>query len=141
MMSRLEQAMQKESVSEDSNFYQHVCGIFFENYLMDDFCNKVMRLLSMEQFHSETVREIYDSWMFERPLQFQSRIFSMLIHAGVIPAADCRDLAVKYYAPIYFFAQRWLFCGALSEKQKNAFRADAYDHIQKFFSGIGGKAE
>ena len=73
--------------------------------------------------------------------QFQSRIFSMLIHAGVIPAADCRDLAVKYYAPIYFFAQRWLFCGALSEKQKNAFRADAYDHIQKFFSGIGGKAE
>ena len=35
-----------------------------------------------------------------------------------IQNADSEYLAVKYYAPIYFFAQRWLFSGALSEERK-----------------------
>ena len=59
MISRLEQALQNDFTPEGNPFYGNVCDTFFESYLMDDFCNKVMRLLSIEQLHSDTVREFY----------------------------------------------------------------------------------
>ena len=138
MISRLEQALQNDFTPEGNPFYGNVCDTFFESYLMDDFCNKVMRLLSIEQLRSDTVREFYDDWMFRRPLQFQSKVFSVLAEKGVIPHGDCSYLAVKYYAPIYLFAQRWLFSGHLSQEQKDLFRKAAYDHIQNFFKEMGG---
>ena len=47
-------------------------------------------------------------------------------------------LAIKYYAPIYFYAQKWLFSGELTEENKALFRTDAYKHMQIFFEEIGG---
>ena len=137
MMYQLDTVLVEQSFSTKKNFYQTVCDTFFERYLMDDFCNKVMRLLLIEQLSNCNIQKIYDRWMFAEPLSFQSKVFSVLIHAGVIRNADSKYLAVKYYAPIYFFAQRWLFNGILSEERKNTFRTSAYQHIQNFFEEIG----
>jgi len=93
-----------------------------------------MRLLLIEQFGNSEVQKIYDRWMFAEPLEFQSKVFGTLMEIGIIPKSDSGYLAVKYYAPIYFFAQRWLFSGELSEEQKNSFRNAAYQHIEKFFA-------
>lgn len=117
-------------------FYQIVCDTFFESYLMDDFCNKIMRLLFIEQFGNSEIQKIYDRWMFTEPLEFQSKMFYTLMKIGIIPHTDSVYLAVKYYAPIHFFAQRWLFSGTLSAEQKNAFREAAYQHIEKSFVEI-----
>lgn len=136
MMVRLEEALSVQSFSMEKPFYQTVCDTFFEGYLMDDFCNKIMRLLLIEQFGNLEVQKIYDRWMFAEPLGFQSKVFCALMNMGIIPKLDSEYLAVKYYAPIYFFAQRWLFSGELSEEQKNSFRNAAYQHIGKFFAEI-----
>lgn len=93
-----------------------------------------MRILLIEQFGNSEVQKIYDYWMFEKPLEFQSKVFYTLMEIGVLSKTDSEYLAVKYYAPIYFFAQRWLFSGELSEEQKNSFRNAAYHHIEKFFA-------
>ena len=61
-----------------------------------------------------------------------------VMNAGMITNCDSEYLAVKYYAPIYFYAQKWLFNGELTEESKDAFRIDAYKHIQKFFGEIEG---
>ena len=121
MMIRLEQSLSVQSCFMEKPFYQTVCDTFFENYFMDDFCNKIMRLLLIEQFGNSEVQKIYDCWMFEKPLEFQSKVFYTLMEIGILPKTDSEYLAVKYYAPIYFFAQRWLFSGELSEEQKNLF--------------------
>ncbi len=134
MMIRLEQSLPAQSCSMEKPFYQTVCDTFFESYFMDDFCNKIMRLLLIEQFSNSEVKKIYDRWMFVEPLKFQNQVFCTLMGIGIIPNSDSEYLAVKYYAPIYFFAQRWLFCGELSEEQKNSFRNAAYHHIEKFFT-------
>ncbi len=136
MMVRLEEALSVQSFSMEKPFYQTVCDTFFEGYFMDDFCNKIMRLLLIEQFGNLEVQKIYDRWMFAEPLGFQSKVFCTLMNMGIIPKLDSEYLAVKYYAPIYFFAQRWLFSGELSEEQKNSFRNAAYQHIGKFFAEI-----
>lgn len=137
MMIRLEQSLSVQSCFMEKPFYQTVCDTFFENYFMDDFCNKIMRLLLIEQFDNSEVQKIYDCWMFEKPLEFQSKVFYTLMEVGILPKTDSEYLAVKYYAPIYFFAQRWLFSGDLSEEQKKSFLNAAYHHIEKFFAEMG----
>ena len=137
MMAQLEHGLTMKSFSVKGEFYKNVCDIFFECYFMDDFCNKVMRLLLIEQFRNSEIQKIYDRWMFVEPLAFQSKVFSALMELSIISAADCEYLAVKYYAPIYFFAQKWLFSGFLSEERKNSFRNDAYKHIGNFFAEVG----
>ena len=129
MMSQLDAAL--------ADFYQTVCDTFFNRYLMDNFCNKVIRLILIEQFRNSAVQKVYDRWMFTEPLSFQSKVFSVLIQMGVIQGKDSDYLAVKYYAPIQFFAQRWLFSGTLTEERKSAFRTSAYQYIQRFFNEIG----
>lgn len=141
MMSRFASAMTADLHTPDDNDYMEICNCFFEKYLMDDFCNKVMRLMLIEQFYNENAKEAYDYWMFTKPLEFQSSIFQMLIDRGVLTNTDSEYIAVQYYAPIFFFAQKWLFSGPLSDENKNAFRRDAYRHIQYFFSKLGGAKE
>lgn len=136
MMAQLEQALTMQPCFMEKPFYQNVCDTFFESYFMDDFCNKMMRLLQIEQFSNAEVQKIYDRWMFAEPLQFQSKVFYALMEIGVIPKSDSDYLAVKYYAPIHFFAHRWLFNGELSEEQKHSFRTAAYHHIEKLFAEI-----
>lgn len=137
MMSQLDAALAEQTFSATENFYQTVCDTFFNRYLMDNFCNKVIRLILIEQFRNSAVQKVYDRWMFTEPLSFQSKVFSVLIQMGVIQGKDSDYLAVKYYAPIQFFAQRWLFSGTLTEERKSAFRTSAYQYIQSFFNEIG----
>lgn len=136
MMCQLDTALAEKPFSAEENFYQTVCDTFFDGYLMDSFCNKVIRLLLIEQFSSSAIQKVYDRWMFTEPLSFQSKVFAALIQMGVIRGKDSDYLAVKYYAPIQFFAQRWLFSGTLTEERKSAFRTNAYQYIQRFFNEI-----
>lgn len=137
MMNYFTSAVIADLHTKDDNFYMQTCNYFFEKYLMDDFCNKVMRLMLIEQFNNDNVKEAYDYWMFTKPLEFQSSIFQMLLDQGMLPNTDSEYAAIQYYSPIFFFAQKWLFSGPLSDENKNAFRKDAYRHIQYFFSKLG----
>ena len=137
LMEQLEQMLETDHLSFEGNFFQAVCDNYFEQYLMDSFCNKVMRLLLIEQFNSKEIHKKYDYWMFEKPLKFQRNVFDLLVNSGAIKGNDCEYIAVKYYSPIYFFAQRWLFSGELSEENRAAFQTAINCHIQKFFNEIG----
>ena len=92
-----------------------------------------MRLLSIERLSNSEIQKIYNYWIFDKPLNFQTKVFSLLISIGIIKTADSKYLAIKFYAPIYFFAQRWLFCGTLTDEHKQFFRGNVYEHINNFF--------
>lgn len=136
MMSQLENNF-TDKQSSFLNGIDSVSNYFFEQYLMDDFCNKVIRMMFIEQFNNENVRKLYQYWLMDEPLNFQGKIFSVLMSTGIISKCDNEYLAVKYYAPIYFYAQKWLFNGKLTEENKASFRIEAYKHIQMFFKEIG----
>ena len=138
MMEQLEASLTADQKQLGDEFYMSICDRYFENYLMDDFCNKVMRLMLIEQLNNENVKRMYDYWMFIKPLEFQSKIFQTLMKIGLIAKSDSEYISIKYYTPIFFFAQKWLFSGELSEENKSSFRKEAYKHIQLFFSEIGG---
>ncbi len=138
LMSQLEQALKATQNDVEGNIFEKTCDCFFEQYLMDEYCNKIMRLLSIEHFSNDEIRKIYDDWLIDKPLQFQAKVFSLLISAGMIKGADSSYLAVKFYAPIFLFMQRWLFYGTLTEDQKQLFRENAYAHIDHFFREMEG---
>ena len=137
MMVQLENGL-TDGQNSFSDGINTISNCFFEQYLMNDFCNKVMRIMFIEQFNNENVRKLYQHWLMDEPLNFQSKIFSVFMSIGIIPNSDSEYLAVKYYAPIYFYTQKWLFNGELTEESKEAFRIDVYKHIQMFFGEIGG---
>lgn len=137
MMAQLENGL-TDGENGFSDGIDTVSNYFFEQYLMDDFCNKVMRIMFIERFNNENARNLYQYWLMDEPLNFQKKIFSALMNLGMITNCDSEYLSVKYYAPIYFYAQKWLFNGKLTEASKEAFRVDAYKHIQRFFEEIGG---
>ena len=110
---------------------------FFEEYLMDEFCNSILRLLRMERENSREFEKIYDEWMFERPLHFQQKIFSALAERGLFGQADCAELAVEYYAPVFLYTERWLMCGELTEEKKERFRREAGKQTTRFFHDKG----
>lgn len=139
MMSRLEAALDDASGPQHIGSHDGIANHFFDQYLMDNFCNKVIRLLLMEQLNSGEAQRLYDHWMFAKPLAFQSSVFSRLMELGMIKQADSGYLAEKYYAPIFLFAQRWLFCGPLTDERRGSFRADVSRHIQSFFEEIAGE--
>ena len=121
----------------ENTAFQMVCDVFFENYLMDGFCNRFIRLISLEQMNNEEVQALYIKWMFDEPLWFQSRIFSRMIAAGIMPSANSDYTAIKYYAPIYLYTQRYLLNGELTEQKKADFRLEAARHIINFFKECG----
>lgn len=137
MMAQLENSL-TDGQNSFSDGINTVSNCFFEQYLMDDFCNKVIRIMLIEQFNNDDVRKLYQHWLMDEPLNFQRKIFSALMSVGMITSCDSKYLAVKYYAPIYFYAQKWLLSGELTEENKESFRIEAYKHIQIFFGEIGG---
>ena len=112
-------------------------NVFIEKYLMNDFCNKVMRVMLIEQLGNDDVCKLYQEWLLDKPLQIQSKIVQTLMNFGIIPNGDSQYLAIKYYSPIYFYANKWLFSEELTEENKTAFREAAYNHIQIFFMEMG----
>ncbi len=134
LMSQLEQALTTAPKTIEGDLFEKTCNCFFEKYLMDEYCNKIMRLLLIEQFSNNEIHQIYDYWIFDKPLNFQAKVFSLLMTIGIIKPADSKYLATKFYAPIFLFTQRWLLCGALTDERKQIFRENAYRHIRNFFN-------
>lgn len=55
LMSKLEQALTITQKAIEGNLFEQTCDCFFEQYLMDEYCNKIMRLLSIERFNNDEI--------------------------------------------------------------------------------------
>ncbi|HWQ59369.1 MAG TPA: TetR/AcrR family transcriptional regulator [Clostridia bacterium] len=138
LMRTLDAAL-REPLPREGVSMSAVSDIFFERYLMDDFCNGFMRLMDRERGQDADMRRLYEQWMFDEPLGYQASVFGALMRAGVLPQGDCAHLALKYYAPIFLICQRHLMGGPPGEAEKARFREAVGLHIGRFFrESIGG---
>ena len=135
MMTKLEESLTL-NIEFNNNSFKNICDIYFNQYLMDDFCNKILRLLSIEQLNNDEIQKKYEFWLFENPLNFQKKVFSKLINLQVIKNNDSEYLAIKYYSPIFYYTERWLLSGTLTDYKKEKFCLNAYKHIHSFFKEL-----
>ena len=111
---------------------------FFEQYLFDSFCNRMMRLMLIEQFHNERIREAYERWLFVEPYQIQASIFAMLAKIGLVSEADATRMGHDFFATSTMLTFKYLLNGDLTQERKDAFRKEAYDYLKPLLVLLGG---
>lgn len=125
----------------DNSFFEKVGSVYIEQFLLDDFCSAFLRTLNIERMHDEQAAQLYEQWLFAAPLKFQAEIFSCLMRIGMLPPQDGNDLAVRYYAPVFLFYQRYILSGEMTEEKKAQFRRHTYRHFEAFMKDGEGRTE
>lgn len=104
---------------------------YFEQYLFDPFCNQMMRLMMLEQFHNEKINALYEHYLFELPQQIQVGTFMMLARLGIMNDQQAEKNGKDFFANISMLSFKYLLNGELTKEKKDAF-------VEEFFSYISG---
>lgn len=110
---------------------------FFDKYLLDPFCNKLMRLLMIEQFHDEKIREAYERWLFTEPYRIQTTAFMKLAELGILKEADAAQMGRSFFATISMLVFKYLLNGAFTQERKDAFRTEAHAYVNTIIKQLG----
>lgn len=109
---------------------------YAKQYLLDEFIVKIAGLMMIEQAVNTSIRALYEQWFFEQPLAFQSGIFQVLLECGYLRGGEPAELAMAYYAPIFFQYARYLL--DRSAASRNVFLAGIQRHMDTFLKTYGG---
>ncbi len=115
------------------NLLPKIINQYIDNYLADPFCNKVIRILSIDHLNNPKVHQLYSYWLFEKPLEIQQFVFSVFNNAGIISCDDPAFAAEKFYAPFFFCLSRYLISDELTEEKIEKFKESIFKHIKEYF--------
>jgi Transcriptional regulator len=68
------------------------------SYMADLYMLKIMRIITIEMYHNERIRDFFRAQMFERPVDEMEILFRKLGENGKIKRYDPRALATAYFA-------------------------------------------
>ena len=122
----------KGKSQEDPSFLM-VDSYMMDSYLFDPFCNLMLRLMMIEQFHNEEIRELYEKTMFTDPYEIQLNVFRKLSTAGVIPEEQVEMIVKEYHAYMTMLTYKYLLNGELTEKRKKAYYKEVHDLMTSRF--------
>lgn len=101
----------------------------FAYSLHNETISRFRRMMTIEQFHSPKLAELYTKRYVERIAEYHAGIFKALIAAGEIRGDDPYTLAMMYVAPILTFIE---ICDRQPEKEEECIKKlDA--HVRLFF--------
>ena len=63
----------------------------------DDFASSFRKMLTLEQFRSEEMQQLYQQYLVSGPSEYVKDLFE---HMGISPA---KELAAQFYAVMFFF--------------------------------------
>lgn len=84
----------------DEDFLSMSIGIF-QFYLQEENLVKFRRLLTIEQFNNPKIGELFRKVFIDNALNYQTKVFSMLIENGIFIEVDPYVLAMQFYAPVF----------------------------------------
>lgn len=111
---------------------------FFEQYLFDSFCNKMMRFMMIEQFNSGKMQSLYERYLFELPEKIQTGAFFLMSRNGIISKQQARQFGQAFFSEMTMLTFRYLLNGELTEGKKNIFCKKAFSFFEDI---LGGGAE
>ena len=104
-----------------------------DSYLFDPFCNLMLRLMMIEQFHNEEIRALYEKTLFTDPYEIQLNIFKKLGAAGIIPEKDVEWIVKEYYSYMTMLTFKYLLNGDLTEERKKAYYDEVHNLMTRRF--------
>lgn len=130
MYSSFPKMMSDKHASDD--IFIKIMDNYVDNYLADPFCNKVIRILCIDQLNNPKVHKLYTYWLFEKPLEIQQFTFSIFKNAGVISCDDPPFEAEKFYSPFFFCLFRYLLSGELTQEKIDKFKKSISRHLEEY---------
>jgi len=97
-----------------------------DSYLFDPFCNLMIRLMMIEQFHNEEMRALYEKTMFTNPYDIYLRVFRMLASQGAFSESQVDAIVRRYHAYMTMLTYRYLLNGELTEERKKAYKKEVH---------------
>ena len=95
----------------------------------DEYSRQVRRMLTISQFQSRELGEMYTRRYVETMLGYDEKLFGQLIKAGVIKQGNPKVLAAMFYAPVIMYMGIW---DREPERAKEC-EAAIKNHVEQFF--------
>lgn len=112
--------------------FLEVINHYLEDYLMGDFVNSFLRILIIEQGYNEQLRILLHKVLFDEPVQYQSKIFAVLIELGYFKKVNPEYLALAFYSPVLYYFQKYLIGSEITKEAKDNVRKAITTHIDCF---------
>ena len=93
----------------------------------DEFASDFRKMLTLEQYRSAEMAELYSSCLVAGPVAYMEDIFREMISSGILNDADPKQLALEFFAPLYLLINMWD-----QAKDRIALAAMLDDHIARF---------
>ena len=123
----------KKGKKSDDAGLQMMDSYMIDSYLFDPFCNLMLRLMMIEQFHNEEIRALYEKTLFTDPYEIQLSVFRKLSSAGAIPEKDVEWIVKEYHSYMTMLTFKYLLNGDLTEKRKNAYYREVHEFMTRRF--------
>ena len=73
----------------------------FKFWTEDDFASHFRKMLTLEQYRSTEMAELYSQCIVAGPVAYMEDLFRELVKKGVLKKEDPRQLAIEFYAPFF----------------------------------------
>lgn len=100
----------------------------------DEFASNFRKMLTLEQYRSAEMAELYSSCLVAGPVAYMEDIFREMISKGILNDADPKQLALEFFAPLYLLINMWD-----QAKDRTALAAMLDCHITGFMQNASGK--
>ena len=97
--------------------------------MSDEYSRQVRRMLTISQFQSRELSEMYTRRYVDAMLGVDEKLFEQLIKAGVIKQGNPKVLAAMFYAPVIMYMGIW---DREPERAKEC-EAAIKNHVEQFF--------
>ena len=95
----------------------------------DEYSRQVRRMLTISQFQSRELGEMYTRRYVETMLGYDEKLFEQLIKAEVIKKGNPKVLAAMFYAPVIMYMGIWDREPERAKECEKAIR----NHVEQFF--------
>lgn len=128
-----EKPPKKNGKNTDDISLQMMDSYMIDSYLFDPFCNLMLRLMMIEQFHNEEIRALYEKTLFTDPYEIQMSVFKKLATVGVFPEKEVEWIVKENHAFMTMLTFKYLLNGDLTDKRKKAYHKEVHDFMTRRF--------
>lgn len=97
----------------------------FKFYLEDEYMIKFRKLLTIEQFKNNKIANLYNELFIDDILNFQVKIFEVLMNSNILVKKDPYILALQFYSPVFLLFYKF-------ENITDKERVSLINHISEF---------
>lgn len=98
----------------------------FLHWTEDPFSSAFRRMLTLEQYRSEEMRQLYHQYLCEGPLMYMADLFGSMTGRK----EDAMEMALDFYSPMYLLYD--VYDAAQSQEKKEQIKEMLRKHIDRF---------